>query len=120
MGAPPAATIIAAVSSIVSGRWYDDGCPRVLRPVQYTKAPASPSARAMPRPAPRVAPATSATRPASGFTDDLVFFMPSLNHFDSRSATWRLGKRRVAGDARRTDRPGQRYVHRVVRRNVVA
>ena len=40
-------------------------CVRLLRPVQYTVAPASPSARAMPRPAPRVAPATTATWPAS-------------------------------------------------------
>jgi hypothetical protein len=34
------------------------GCPTALRPVQYTKAPASARARATPRPAPRVAPAT--------------------------------------------------------------
>ena len=34
-----------------------------LRPVHTTVAPASPSAMAMPRPAPRVAPATTATRP---------------------------------------------------------
>ena len=33
------------------------------RPVQYTVAPAAPSCTAMPRPAPRVAPATSATLP---------------------------------------------------------
>src|SRR5215831_693843 len=51
---------------MVSGRLYGDGLPRTLRPVQYTKAPASPSARAMPRPAPRVAPATSATCPFNG------------------------------------------------------
>ena len=40
----------------------------LLRPVQMTVAPASPSAAAIPRPAPRVAPATTATRPrrASG------------------------------------------------------
>ena len=37
----------------------------LLRPVQITVAPASPSAAAMPRPAPRVAPATTATRPAA-------------------------------------------------------
>ena len=46
--------------------------------------------------------------------------MPSLNHFDSRSATWRLGERRVAGDDRRIERLGERYVHRVVRRDVLA
>src|SRR3954464_8914229 len=70
MADPPAALIIAAVSSIVSGRPYGDGRPVTLRPVQYTVAPASASARAMPRPAPRVAPATRATRPESGLRDD--------------------------------------------------
>ena len=39
---------------------------RLLRPVQYTVAPASPNIRAIPRPAPRVAPATTATRPLNG------------------------------------------------------
>jgi hypothetical protein len=34
-----------------------------VRPVQYTVAPASPSETAVPRPAPRVAPVTSATFP---------------------------------------------------------
>jgi hypothetical protein len=34
--------------------------------------------------------------------------------------TWRLGERRVAGDDRRIERLGQRYVHRVVRRDVLA
>src|SRR5262252_5357964 len=52
---------------MVSGRLYGDGWPVVLRPVQYTVAPASPSIRAIPRPAPRVAPATTATRPSSDF-----------------------------------------------------
>ncbi len=42
------------------------GLPRVLRPLQYTVAPASPSIRAMPRPAARVAPATTAIFPVSG------------------------------------------------------
>src|SRR3954469_11089247 len=72
---PPDALMIAAVSSIVSGRPYGDGLPLPLRPVQETVAPASASARAMPRPAPRVAPATRATRPASGFWDDLRLAM---------------------------------------------
>ena len=40
--------------------------PRVDRPVQYTVAPAAPSCTAIPRPAPRVAPATRATLPDSG------------------------------------------------------
>ena len=47
--------------------WLDRfGCTRLLRPVQYTVAPASPNMRAIPRPAPRVAPAATATRPSSG------------------------------------------------------
>ena len=60
MPRPPAAVTSAAVSSIVSGRFFVAGCPATLRPEQYTVAPASPSMRAMPRPAPRVAPATTA------------------------------------------------------------
>jgi hypothetical protein len=56
---------------MVSGRpaltWLDTfGCTRLLRPVQYTVAPASPNIRAIPRPAPRVAPATTATRRLNG------------------------------------------------------
>src|SRR5262247_2058647 len=50
---------------MVSGRLYSDRRCRVVRPVQMTVAPASPSAAAIPRPAPRVAPATTATRPRS-------------------------------------------------------
>ena len=44
-------------------------------PVQYTVAPASPRARAIPRPAPRVAPATTATCPVnpSSFKRDILF-----------------------------------------------
>src|ERR1700739_4901287 len=83
MAVPPAVLIIAAVSSIVSGRPYGDGLPLTLRPVQYTVAPASASARAMPRPAPRVAPATRATRPVSGLWEDLFFAMFTM------SAGWR-------------------------------
>src|SRR5256885_16536680 len=56
---------------MVSGLPYGDGFPRTLLPVQYTVAPVSPRARAIPRPAPRVAPATTATRPASGFGDSV-------------------------------------------------
>ncbi|BBG02157.1 hypothetical protein PSA01_12000 [Pseudonocardia saturnea] len=62
---PPAAVTSSAVSSIVSGLPYSDARSRVVRPVQYTVAPAAPSSTAMPRPAPRVAPATSAIRPLS-------------------------------------------------------
>src|ERR687890_33665 len=65
MPSPPASVTRSAVSSIVSGRSISERCSRVVRPVQYTVAPASPSATAMPRPAPRVAPATSATRPSN-------------------------------------------------------
>src|SRR5580700_2184207 len=46
---------------------------RELRPVQYTVAPASPNASAMPRPTPRVAPATSATRPLRVWFADSAF-----------------------------------------------
>ena len=60
------------------------------------------------------------TRLPSGFTDDLVFFMPSLNQLDSRSVPRRLGERRVASDDRRIERLGQRYVHCVVRCEVFA
>lgn len=63
---PPAASTNSAVSSIVSGRSYSERRFLVVRPVQYTVAPASPSATAVPRPAPRVAPATRATFPVSG------------------------------------------------------
>ena len=54
------------MSSIVSGRSMSDRRARVLRPLTYTVAPETPSSMAMPRPPPRVAPATTATRPASG------------------------------------------------------
>ena len=69
MAVPPSCSMIAAVSSIVSGRPYGERLPRTLRPVQYTIAPASPKARAIPRPAPRVAPATTATCPVSSRAD---------------------------------------------------
>src|SRR4051812_11552147 len=68
MPVPPAAETRSAVSSIVSGRSYSERRVRVERPVQYTVAPASPSAIAVPRPAPRVAPATSATVPSRAAT----------------------------------------------------
>src|SRR5580698_6273896 len=71
MPRPPAAVTSSAVSSIVSGRPGVGGLPRAgsleLRPVQYTVAPASPSATAIPRPAPRVAPATRAILPERVF-----------------------------------------------------
>ena len=44
----------------------------------------------------------------------------SLNHFDVRAVTWRLGKRRVAGDDRRIKRLCQGHVHGVVRSDVLA
>ena len=78
MPVPPAASTSSAVSSIVSGRSYSERCARVLRPVQYTVAPASPSATAMPRPAPRVAPATSATLPFNG-PEDTAGMVPPLS-----------------------------------------
>src|SRR5262245_29233003 len=84
---PPAAVTSAAVSSIVSGRPGVAACPVVLRPEQYTVAPASPSMRAMPRPAPRVAPATTAIFPVSGFEEVIC-----------ESPYWPLVQRLVSGD----------------------
>src|SRR5215472_11764287 len=70
---PPAAAISSPVSSIVSGRPTSDGpATRLLRPVAYTTAPARASSTAIARPAPRVAPATSATRPASGLLSPIA------------------------------------------------
>src|SRR5215208_5859144 len=69
MPRPPAASTSSAVSSIVSGRSYSERRSRVDRPVHHTVAPASPSATAVPRPAPRVAPATRATVPLRGRDD---------------------------------------------------
>lgn len=63
---------MASVSSIVSGRPSSEGpVTRLLRPVAYTNAPARASSTAMALPAPRVAPATRATRPSSGLLGDL-------------------------------------------------
>src|SRR5215510_8305744 len=61
MPRPPARSTSAAVSSIVSGRFISERSERVVRPVTYTVDPAAPSCTAIPRPAPRVAPATNAT-----------------------------------------------------------
>src|SRR5215217_4019108 len=59
---PPVAAMRSPVSSIVSGRPISDlPAARLLRPVAYTCSPARASSTAMARPAPRVAPATSAT-----------------------------------------------------------
>ena len=52
---------LLAASSIVPGTPSVVGPLPALRPVTYTVAPAAPSSRAMPRPAPRLAPVTSAT-----------------------------------------------------------
>src|SRR5262245_47202266 len=67
MPRPPACSTSAAVSSMVSGRFISERCSAVVRPVAYTVAPAAPNCTAMPRPAARVAPVTSATLPASGW-----------------------------------------------------
>src|SRR6266571_3550437 len=63
---PPALVTSSAVSSIVSGRSSGLRECRVVRPVTYTVAPPEPSSTAMPLPAPRVPPVTSATCPCSG------------------------------------------------------
>lgn len=59
----------SAVSSMVSvARPTSLSLSRVVRPVTYTVAPAAPSWTAMPRPAPRVAPATRQIRPRRLFS----------------------------------------------------
>jgi hypothetical protein len=68
----------SAVSSIVSGRPGVAGWPRVLRPLQYTVAPASPNMQAMPRPAARVAPATTAILSVSVRSAGLAIPLSSL------------------------------------------
>jgi len=50
-----------------------EGLPLTLRPVQLTMAPASPSMQAMPRPAPRVAQATTAILFFRGFMELLLY-----------------------------------------------
>src|SRR5580658_3756418 len=92
MPRPPAAVTSSAVSSMVSGRPDDAGVARVLRPVQYTVAPASPSIRAMPRPAPRVAPATTVIFPVR--VEDM---QRSLRH-QARVRIVPVGQLRLAGE----------------------
>ncbi len=75
---PPSPVTSSAVSSIVSGRSYSERAERVVRPVQITVAPASPSAMAMPRPAPRVAPATTAIRLRMALRSGVQDMPPSL------------------------------------------
>src|SRR4051794_4309424 len=62
MPRPPRALTSSAVSSTVAVA-FARACARVDRPVTYTVAPQSPSASATPRPTPRLAPVTTATRP---------------------------------------------------------
>src|SRR4051794_38123611 len=75
---PPSAAISSAGSSTVSGRAIGEGAPRAERPVTCTVAPARPSSTAIARVAPRVPPATSATRPASGRSTSESFTIWSL------------------------------------------
>src|SRR5215472_17798134 len=58
---PPASVTAAAVSSAVPGRWPVRPAAEDLA-VTYTVQPACPSAIATPRPTPRLAPVTHATR----------------------------------------------------------
>ena len=60
---PPASVTSSAVSSTECGNSATAGRPRTLRPVTYTVAPSAPSATATPRPAPRLAPVTTAILP---------------------------------------------------------
>ena len=79
MPVPPAALTSAAVSSMVSGRLYSERRSRVLRPVTYTIAPDAPSSTAIPHPAPRVAPATNATRSCSAICSPTASQFPVAN-----------------------------------------
>src|SRR5687768_6524412 len=63
MPSPPALVTSSAVSSIVSARPTSDCWSRVVRPPTNTVAPTAPNSTAMARPAPRVAPVTTATFP---------------------------------------------------------
>jgi hypothetical protein len=74
---------------MVSGRPGVAGFPDTLRPVQYTVAPASPSMQAMPRPAPRVAPATRATFPRSDAIDTVSSASQSVRsqHYTTEAGT---------------------------------
>src|SRR4051794_4640661 len=113
MPVPPSAVTISAVFSIVSGRraltWLDTfGRARLLRPGQYTMAPASPNIRAIPRPAPRVAPTTTATRPLNGLDMD-----PPLVWLTERELSRSPGSRlvpvlRIAADMPGTKRGADR------------
>jgi hypothetical protein len=57
---------------------------------------------------------------SSQLGDEPCLLKLSLNHFDVRPVTWRPGERRVAGDDRRIERLCQRYIHGIVRRDVLA
>lgn len=63
---------------VSAGRPVSLAPPCVVRPVTYTVAPARPSSTAMARPAPRVAPAISATFPASGFASPIAVLPPVI------------------------------------------
>ena len=72
----------------------------MVRPVTYTVAPAAPSSTAMPRPAPRVPPATTATRSLRLLGVEVI---PPLNYFTfiKSSATinaMRTGRPRTVSD----------------------
>ena len=82
----------------------------VVRPVQYTVAPAAPSWTAMPRPAPRLAPATSATLPSSAC---LSMAVRDAGPMGSRPSSFPSGGKlaggtvaRGAGDGDRLGRAG--------------
>src|SRR5262245_27403373 len=111
MPVPPSWVTSSAVSSIVSGRSYSDRACRVLRPVQMTVAPASPKAAAMPRPAPRVAPATTTTRPrsASRFGDHVM--APTVTELP---ADWQLELHAKSGAIRAAERVEQNHVGRAL------
>src|SRR5262245_4970558 len=87
MPVPPALVTRSAVSSMVSGRSRSERALRVVRRLTYAVAPAAPSATAMPRPAPLVAPATRAIRPVNGDVMPAVVvmaFSSAKSHYNKR------------------------------------
>ena len=101
------------------GRSQTSRCPTTeLRPVHTTVAPASPSAAAMPRPAPRVAPATTATRPRRAWPSGVAVHCLSIARKQKRLPDFGIQAHTREGDSTTAiHRRGNRY--RPCRRAVV-
>ena len=122
MPSPPRAVTISAVSSMVSGRSYSERRSRVVRPVQYTVAPASPRAvashvrhpgsrRRPPRSFRRTDPTPHASKhnarltEAAGDLDDPDWHLPRERGQRTAARTRRLRARRPAKAAGQAGRP---------------